>query len=208
MKTFDSFDEAWQTYNPSLNTAGFDPWTIAKFTHTDDQTYQYLRAMQEDTLGFQPTLLTLADPLSQKSEEMVIRNLTTEMLSGIQYQYRQRFISQLPHRFGLFHSDKTQADAVYEHWEAFAQQWLERDGQDVMLYNLPLLFDHVSDVVYWSWQQKGFDPCGTQRLIVTVFQYRTGRFAEVFITNITDAEMQRIKLLMQSRLALRSEELF
>jgi hypothetical protein len=208
MKIFDTFDEFWNAYFSKPGQAGFDTWSIAKFTHTNDQEYANLKAAGKDTLGFQPTMLTLADPLTLQKDEVVIKNLPTTHAASLRQQYQQRFIDQLPRRFGLFRPDIKQADAIYSSWEEFAAEWLERDGKSLLQYNLPLLFDHVSDIEYWGWQQKGFDPCGTQRLIVTVFQYRTGRFAEVFITNMTDAEMSRIAMLLQSRLTLNMQELF
>jgi len=208
MKTFDTFNDFWNIYFATPSQAGFDAWSIAKFTHTNDEEYARLKAQGKDTLGFQPTMLTLADPLTLKKDEVVIKNLSTAHTASFRQQYQQRFIDQLPHRFGLFRPDVKQADAIYASWEEFAAEWLERDGKSLLQYNLPLLFDHVSDIEYWGWQQKDFDPCGTQRLIVTVFQYRTGRFAEIFITNMTDAEMSRISMLLQSRLTLNMQELF
>ncbi len=209
METYDSLDQFWQDYfGRPLPKTGFDTWAIAKSIHTTDTSYRELQASGSDSLGYQPTMLTLADPLTQNSQEVIIRNVQTADFEKFRTFYRQRFIAQLPQRFGLFHSEKKQADAIYDSWEAFASEWFERDGASLLEYNLPVLFDHVSDASYWAWQQKQFDPCGTQRLIVTVFQYRTNRFAEVFITGVNDAEMSRIRLLSQSRLALRAEELF
>jgi hypothetical protein len=209
MKIYDTFDQFWPDYfSGELPETGFDAWAIAKFTHTTDLEYQKLHAGGKDTLGYQPTMLTLADPLKQKRVEVIIKGLPTATYDSLRQQYQHRFISQLPKHFGLFHTDKKQADAIFDTWQAFIDTWLTRDGQSLLSYNLPLLFDHVSDAEYWAWKQKGFDPCGTQRLIVTVFQYRTGRFADVFITNVTDAEMSRIKLLMQSKLTLQAEDLF
>lgn len=209
MKTYDTFDQFRLDYFDSkLPRSGFDTWAIAKIIHTNDQAYQQLKEEGKDTLGYQPTMFTLADPLKQKTTEVLIKNLSTAAYMSLRNQYQQRFVEQLSKRFGLFHADSKQADAIYETWEAFATEWFTRDGKSLLSYNLPILFDHVPDADYWGWQQKGFDPCGTQRLIVTVFQYRTGRFADIFITDVTDDEMSRIKLLMQSKLALQSEELF
>lgn len=209
MKTYDAFDRFWQDYfSTKLPETGFDTWAIAKVTHTSDQEYEHLRADGKDTLGYQPTMLTLADPLKQKKAEVIIKGLPTAAVDSLREQYGRHFINQLPQRFGLFHSDKKQADAIFDSFEAFSREWLMRGQQSLLPYNLPLLFDHVSDAEYWGWQQKGFDPCGTQRLIITVFQYRTGRFAEVFVTSVTDAEMSRIRMLMQSKLTLQVQELF
>lgn len=209
MKIYDTFEQFWLDYfDRKLPSSGFDPWTVAKFVHTNDQAYRQLKADGKDRLGYQPTMLTLADPLKQKSVEVLIKNLSTSAYMSLRQQYQQRFIDQLPQRFGLFRSDSKQADAIYDTWDVFADEWLTRDGKSLLSYNLPILFDHVPDADYWGWQQKGFDPCGTQRLIVTVFQYRTGRFADVFITDVTDTEMSRINMLMQSKLTLQAEELF
>ena len=207
MKVYDSFDDFWRSYFDNQSDDKLDTWTIAKFLHTTDADYQQLKNTGRDTLGYQPTHITLADPKRQTAEEVIIKNLPTISYDSLRQQYNHRFISQLPYRFGLFNPDSKQADAIYQSWEEFAGEWFEKDGKSMLKYNLPLLFDHVSDAAYWSWRHKGFDPCGTQRLIVTVFQYRTGRFAEVFITDVTDAEMSRIKLLIQSKLALAAEEI-
>lgn len=210
VKIYDTFDHFWHDYfSGQPNTqASFDAWTIAHFTHTSDEEYQQLRLAGKDSLGYQPTLLTLADPLNQENVEVIVKNMSDTVYHSLRGQYQQRFIEQLPNRFGLFHAESQQADAIYDSWEQFAQAWLTNEGQNVLKYNLPLSFDHVSDIDYWAWQQKGFDPCGTQRLIVTIFQYRTGRFAEIFVTGVTDAEMSRIALLMRSQLTLQAEELF
>lgn len=209
MKIYDFFDQFWGEYfKEKLPATGFDTWTIAKLTHTNDHDYHQLKSAGKDTLGYQPTMITLANPLEQKTEEIIIKDLPTATYSSLRQQYQHRFIQQLPKRFGLFNTESKQADAVYDSWEVFASAWFIRDGQSLLPYNLLLLFDHVSDAEYWAWKQKQFDPCGTQRLIVTVFQYRTCKFAEVFITNVTDIEMSRIKMLMQSKLTLQVEELF
>lgn len=207
MKIFDTFEDFWKEYFGELNSHGFDVWTIAKFTHTDDATYAQQKTDGKDSLGFQPTMITLADPMRVRKEEVVVKNLSDKAIASLREQCQHRFIEQLPYRFGLFHPDIRQADAIYERWEQFAAEWLERDGRSLLQYNLPILFDHVTDVEYWGWQQKGFDPCGTQRLVITVFQYRTGRFAEVFLSGVNDAEMSRIKLLIQSKLTLQMQEL-
>ena len=183
-----------------------DTWSIAKFIHTSDTDYRSQAAAGKNSLGYQPTLLTLADPFNQQKNEVMVRGLQSTVYQLIREQYIHRFIDQLPRRFGLINSEKKQADAVFASWQGFADAWLERDGKSLLPYNLPLLFDHVSDAEYWSWQHKGFDPCGTQRLIITVFQYRTGRFADVFITDVTDAEMARIRMLITSKLTLGLEE--
>lgn len=207
MKIYDSFDTVINDYFIlAPQAAGFDTWTIAKFIHTSDDAYRQLVSAGKDTLGYQPTMLTLADPLNQQKDEVIIRNLPTASYAAVRQQYTHRFVEQLPGRFGLFYSDKKQADAIFTSWEEFARDWLERGGQNLLPYNLPLLFDHVSDAEYWGWQQKGFDPCGTQRLIITVFQYRTGRFADVFITGVSDAEMARIRMLVMSRLTIGLED--
>lgn len=207
MKIFDTFEDFWKAYFSDRGSHGFDVWTIAHFTHTDDSTYHKQKAEKKDKLGFQPTMITLADPLRLRKEEAVIKGLTDAANDSLRAQCQHRFIEQLPARFGLFHPDIREADAIYETWEQFAAEWLERDGRSLLPYNLPVLFDHVSDIEYWGWQQKGFDPCGTQRLVITVFQYRTGRFAEVFISNVDDSAMSRIKLLVQSKLTLQMQEL-
>jgi hypothetical protein len=207
MKIFDTFDEFWREYFRTPGAHGFDTWTIARFTHTDDATYARQKAEGQDKLGFQPTMITLADPLRLRKEEVVIKNLSDAANASLREQCQHRFIEQLPARFGLFNPDARQADAIYKTWEQFAAEWLEREGRSLLQYNLPVLFDHVSDIEYWGWQQKGFDPCGTQRLVMTIFQYRTGRFAEIFISNTDDNDMARIKLLIQSKLAVQMQEL-
>jgi len=210
MKMFESFDDFWREYftGEPQQATGFDTYTIAKFTHTTDADYAQAKAAGQDRLGFQPTLLTLASPHARGKSEVVVRGLATPAHDNLRGQYRRRFAMQLPARFGLFHAGKNQADAVFKTFEAFEQSWLQSGGQSVLAYNLPLLFDHVSDVDYWAWRQKGFDPCGTQRLIITIFQYRTGRFADVFLTDVDDAEMARIALLIKSKMALQAEQLF
>ncbi|MGH7157971.1 MAG: hypothetical protein ACREGD_02750 [Candidatus Saccharimonadales bacterium] len=203
MKVYDSFDVFWRDYFDGQDPSeAIDTWAIAKFTHTSDDEYRELQAAGRDNLGYQPTLLTLADPKRRIKEEVIIKNLPTATVHSLKSQYQKRFTQQLPRRFGLFNPSRKQADAVYPRWDDFAAEWFIKDGQDILGYNLPLLFDHVSDAEYWAWQQKGFDPCGTQRLVVDIFQHRTGRFAEIFITDVTDAEMSRIRLLMQSKLTL------
>lgn len=201
METFNSFTDFWRSMQQA-SKHGFDRWVIAHFTHTSDETYAEAVAHGTDTLGFQPLLLTLADPVAQQTKEVVIKNVTDSALSEIKQHYSDRFIRQLPRRFGLFAADKNQADAIYASWRDLEAEWFMRDGQSVLDLNLPLLFDHVSNTQYWAWQQKGYEPCDTQRLIITVFQYRTGRFADLFITDVDDNEMQRIAMLLQSKLSL------
>jgi len=209
MKTYNTFDDFWKAhFDAPSKERSFDNWTITKLIHTSDTDYRQHRADGTDPLGFQPTMVTLANPITLKTKEVLIKGLSDGQFNSFKNQYRQRFLDQLPARFGLFHPDLKQADAIYDSWEGFAKEWFERDGKSLLPYNLPILFDHVSNASYWSWKQKDFDPCGTQRLIMTVFQYRTGRFAEVFITGVDDDEMSRIRMLIQSKLDLQIEELF
>jgi hypothetical protein len=209
MHVFDTFSAFWQAFFDGDASAPFEVWAIANVAHTPDHAYTQLEATGQDKLGFQPTMFTLADPLTQRHETVVVKDLSTRDVTELSQQYRQRFLSQLPRRFGLFHAEKARGDAVYPSWEAFAQEWLTgADSQELLAYNLPLLFDHVSDLEYWGWQQRGFEPCGTQRLIITLFQYRTGHFADVFITNVDDTEMSRITLLAQSKIGLGADRIF
>jgi hypothetical protein len=209
MKTYDNFETFWGVFfKDEPKNHGFDTWTIAKFIHTSDQEYATMRGANLDTLGFQPTLLTLADPIHQRRHNAMIKNISSSQFQKLKRQYQERFIDQLTNRFGWFHTAKKQADAIYDNWEDFSREWLQRDDQDILSYNLPLLFDHVSNAEYWAQKQKGFDPYKKQCLIVTIFQYRVDRFADVFITDVTDADMDRIKLLIQSKLKLRMQDLF
>jgi len=209
MRVFDTFEAFWQAYFGSQTTLPFEVWTIAHIAHTDDQAYAQAKTAGQDKLGFQPTMFTLADPLAQRHETAIVKDLSTAAVAALSQQYQQRFMGQLPARFGLLHADKASGDAVYDSWEAFAAAWLiSADGQDLLTYNLPLVFDHVSDLEYWGWQQKEFDPCGTQRLIITIFQYRTGHFADIFITNVNDTEMARIALLAQSKIGFAADRIF
>lgn len=209
MQTYDTIDQFWQEYfSERLPATGFDTWTIAKITHTTDQQYEQLLPPNAGSFGDQAALITLADPLNQQSVRVIIKNASVEACESLRQQYRSRFIEQLMGRFGLFDPAGKLVDAVFDNWEAFAKVWFTQDSDNTLAYNLPLVFDHVSDAEFKIWQDKQFDPCGSQRLIITMFQYRTGDFAKLFVKNVTDAEMARIRVLTMATLNLQIEKLF
>lgn len=201
MKTFDSLAQAAEAFLRPHTSHHIDQWTVAGITHAGPGD------PLAERLGFRPTLLTLANPFTFQTESVVVKDIAEESIPRLKQQLRQRYIAQFEQRFKLFDAEKYQADAVYDSWSDFAGQWVQHGSDYRLPFNLPLLFDHVSDIDYWAWQQKQFDPVGNQRLIVTIFQQRTNKFAEVFIGNVSDAELGRIKLLLASHVKLNAERI-
>ncbi len=155
-------------------------------------------------LGFAPTLVTLADGFNRQSKEVIIKSSNDSHINDFKRQCEQRYLDQFSKRIGLFHPTKNKGTASYDTVDLFVKDWVTTpQGKDVIAYNLPVLVDHADNLEYWTLSQKGGDVVGNQRLIVTVFQFRTSTFHDLFVFGVDDAERSRLELLYKSKLGLR-----
>lgn len=208
MLLFTNFQEVQKQLFATKNKYGFDSWILTSFKHTSDQEYSRLLHAGRDRLGYQPLLLSFADPIERKYVEVIVQNVTDMSALDIKKFLTDHYHEQFMHRIGLFFPNKNKVDAIYPHFTDYEKEWVQKDEKYRLHLNIPVLVDHVSDAQYWAWEQKDYNPAGTQRLIITVFQPRTMRFADILIENVDDAEMSRIKLLLSSRTKLDNERIF
>lgn len=209
MKTYETFQHFWNNYGAhEPNSAGFHDWVLVNYTHTSDKAYTKQQQNGTDTLGFQPLLVTYANPFTKSSEKSLIKNVDDAQLAGMLHFYRQKYHEQFESRFGSFRPDEFTAFAEYDSWDSYHKVWLERDGHSTLDKHIPLLFDHTPAIEYWSRKQTGQEVMSYQRLLVTTYFAPKNQFFDFFIKNIDDNEMNKIRSLTVSRLGFNLDKLY
>jgi len=189
------------------NRHGFFDMQLVKIIHTPDAEYNSQVERGEDKLGFQPLLLKFANPFTQETEQVVIQNVTDELAGELRQFYKKQYLQVLPKKFGSFMPDTFDAFTEYDSWEAFESTWLTRNGESVAHINMPLLFDHISDLEYWTKKQTKEKVLNYQRMLVVTYFVPENKFFKFFIKNVDDAERDRIQRIVQGRLGL-EEKMF
>lgn len=162
-----------------------------RFMHTSDQEYAEVKGTKDDPLGFQAAMVLVAHPFDKTCEELLIRDVTDVDYQKVAEWYQEYYFS---HFSECVHQDKQKHHyhAEFATWDEFVRAWcVDENNQSLVQYNFPVLFDHVSDVDYWSWKKQEVDYCGYQRLIVTICQYRYKKFIDVFIKDVDDQTFQK-----------------
>ncbi len=209
MKIYDTFQLFWNDFSTTRpNTHGFHNWQVAQILHTSDQSYARQLSSGNDELGFQPLSVTMANPFTKESKQILIKDVNDELANNFAHHCRKAYVSNLGSRFGNFKPDTFHAFAEYDNWDSFYKTWLERDGKPVFMHSLPLLFDHTPKIDYWTRKQTGQEVLPYQRLLITLYFVSKKQFFDFFIKDVTDEEAGRIKLLTQSRIGLNDELLF
>ncbi len=174
--------------------------------HVGDAEYAEQRRNGTDELGFQPFTITLANPFKKEIKEYLVKHVPDTTVEQFLAFSRDRYNQELGNRFGNFTPDETHAFAEYDTWENFYTHWLERDGKQVFSKNIPLLFDHTPKIEHWTRKQSGVEVLPYQRLLITTYFVSKKQFFSFFIKEVEDSEMERIKLLAQSRVGLNINE--
>jgi len=182
MKIYDSFQLFWNDHSQiEPSQYGFDDWTIVRFRHIDDRTFSVQKNNGSDELGFQPLWITLANPHSKSTREVLIKDVDDELASRFLQHSKESFYTQLGKRFGSFRPDEIHALAEYDNWESFSKIWLERNGKSVLNHNIPLLFDHTPKIEYWTRKQTGLEVLPYQRLLLTTYFVPKNEILDLFI---------------------------
>lgn len=209
MKVYQSFQVFWDELTGAKpNTHGFHDWQVVQIIHTGDERYAEQKAEGQDELGFQPLSITMANPLTQATKRVLIKDVNDKLAQDFSDYCRKLYINELEGRFVNSRNDVFHAFTEYDSWEEFHDVWLEREGKSVFMHNIPLLFDHTSKIDYWTRKQTGQEVMPYQRLLITTYFTGKDRFFDFFIKNVDDAELERIKLLIQSRIGLNLDLLF
>lgn len=209
MKHYDSFSLFWNDFSVTqANSHGFNDWQVVQILHTSDKNYAAQQKSGADELGFQPLIVTLANPVAKKSKKILVKNVDDSAAIKFADFCRNLYVSQFDARFGNFTPDTFHAFAEYDNWESFYATWLERDTKPVFMHNIPLLFDHTPKVEHWSRKQTGQEVLPYQRLLITTYFVSKDQFFDFFIKDVSDQEFERIKLLTKSRIGLHSDLLF
>lgn len=207
VKTYNSFQLFWDDHSKeNPNVHGFHDWQLVDFLRISDSDYSRIRNTEADELGFQPLKLTFANSLKKETKEYLIKGVPDSITEQFIEFSKDRYSRQLEKRFGNFTPNETHAFAEYDNWENFYSNWLERDGEQVFSKNVPLLFDHTPKVDYWLRKQSGETVLSYQRLLITTYFVSKRKFFSFFIKDVSDAEMERIKLLVQSRIGLNIDD--
>ena len=209
MKVHENFQLFWDDFTSRKpNEHGFFDEQIVKILHTPDQKYYEQRQQNKDGLGFQPLFVMFANPITQKTDKVLIKNVNDKLANDFRQYVRNQYVSELDKKFGTFTPDATDGYTEYDSWNSFEKSWFMRENGPVFDRNIPLLFDHISDVEYWTRKQTGEKVFYYQRLLVTTFLVAESKFYTFFIKDVNDTELGRIKLLVQSRIGLEPERMF
>lgn len=150
--------------------------------------------------------IRLVKPVDKTIISVLLNN--NYQIDDIRELFYQRLAKQYPKRFGLFNTQKIQADAIFDTWQELYAEWFQKKGSSILNYNIPLLFDYVSNDIYEYWTKNNQDIYGTQRMIISVYQPRTERFADLFITNMSEDKVEEFKNVMTSHIILDKHRLF
>lgn len=209
MKIYESFNQFWEEFSGKpLNQHGISDVVISEVLHTSDKQYANQVREGNDELGFQPLSLLLVNPLQKTFQQALIKNVNDQTANKVRQFAKDQYIEELSRRFVDLRPDEFHAFTEYENWEDFYTNWLERAEKPVFNKNLPLLFDHTSKINYWTRKQTGQEVMPYQRLLITTFFIPKRQFYDFFIKNVDDNELERIKLLLLSRIELANENLF
>lgn len=209
MQVYDSFQSFWDTHQAeSLNNFGFFDWQPVALHHVSDLDYETDRLLARDTLGYQPLMITQANPFTRQQRTAMVQQVTDQLFARYQAYCRQTYLQTFGQRRASFRPDATHAYAEYPDWQSFAAAWLDRPERPVYAENLPLLVDHTPGTEYWMRRQVGDKVLPHQRLLVTTFHVPTRTFYDFFVKNIDDGAAGRIQALLESRMYLHQDSLF
>ena len=209
MKIYETFQHFWNEFSATKpNVHGFNDQILVSHLHTNDVSYMTQRQDGTDALGFQPLLLIFANPMTKTTTKYLVKNVDDNLAASFLHYCRKQYSEQFPSLFGSFRPDEFHAFAEYDNWESFYKNWFEHKGVSVLDRHLPLLFDHTPMIEYWTRKQTGLEVLPYQRLLVTTFFAPKNQFFDFFIKDVDDAEIERIKLLTQSRLGFNLEKVY
>lgn len=209
MNVYESFQAFWDTHcAESPNRYGFFDWQPVALHHVSDLDYETDRLLARDSLGFQPLMITLANPFIKEHQTILVKHVTDDLFARYQAYCRSTFVRTFGHRHGSFRPDATHAYTEYPDWPSFSRSWLDRPDRPVYAENLPLLVDHTPAAEYWARKQVGDKILLYQRLLVTTFHVASKTFYDFFVRDVNDEVAGRIRSLLESRLYLNSESLF
>lgn len=207
MTVHENFQTFWNEFSSATpNKYGFLDWQVVSYLHVSDKDYARQNAEGQNELGFQPLMVTLANPFTKETTEHLVKNVTDATAEQFLSMARDRYIKEFGKRFGSFTPSEMHAFAEYDTWDNFYYHWLERDGKQVFSKNVPLLIDHTPKIEYWTRKQSGEDVLPYQRILITTYFVSQKKFYSFFIKEINDSEFERIKLLLQSRVGLHLDD--
>ncbi len=169
MITVSSLSELWQKYfSHPMQIGGNDAWAIVYIARDG-----------------QEILVSLANPFAEEREEAFVQNVSDTDLDTFVHHYKERFVSQLPSRFGFFRPGVDRVLTEYPDWRTFYDAWINGDPALIQA-NMPLLFDYPSPQEYRAMQLKNADYAGYRRLLIEIYQYRKQQFQRIFVKNVDD----------------------
>jgi hypothetical protein len=192
MTEFNSVDELAKIFF-TINQYGFDDWVVIKISEIESE---------------KKTLVTLANPISNDLEQVVISNYKHQEIESFRNSYRKHYLKQLEDRFGFYLPFKNSGDVEYETFDLFKQYWIEEEGKNYLPFNIPLLFDFPNNLQYAEALQDKTIAVNYQRLIALVAQPRKKRIKTLFIKNVKEEDIESIRLLILQKANDVSEELF
>lgn len=209
MNVYESFQAFWDDHRAeSPNRYGFFDWQPVALHHVSDLDYETNRLLARGSLGFQPLMVTQANPFTREHRTILVKHITDELFARYQAYCRSTYTRDFGHRHASFRPDATHAYTEYPDWQSFASVWLDRPERPVYAENLPLLIDHTPSLEYWTRKQMGDKVLPYQRLLVTTFHVPSRTFYDFFIKHIDDETAGRIKALLESRIYLHQDSLF
>ncbi|KKW03128.1 MAG: hypothetical protein UY35_C0008G0012 [Candidatus Saccharibacteria bacterium GW2011_GWC2_48_9] len=209
MIIYETFQLFWNDYTKeSVNKHGFKDWQVVNIHHTSDADYALQYHSGNDDLGFQPLVITEANPFSHEVRQTLVKHVADAVADSFTEYSRRKYSNSFDKKFGSFKPDTFKAFAEYDDWDSFYYAWLERARQPVFHMNIPLLIDHTPQIEYWTRKQSGQEILPYQRLLITTYFVTENRFFDFFIKNITDGQAQQIHQMTQSRIGLNLELLY
>ncbi len=191
MKYITTLQEFWDQYIVPTNQQGFNTWTIVwMYQLPEEKRGKLPENLRQHRV--MPTIVTIADPITRKASTVCITEDAPDVMKILQQNYLKMLPAEYKRRMGGYFPGKSRASLLYEYekWQDFKDDWLVRDGMMLAPYNFSLMFDIPSELEYLDWEHRKLCKIEYPRLIVTLYQHKTGKFHDLLIKNVTKADIE------------------
>lgn len=197
MQIYDSFQEINNTYLTEINSFGFLKWTIVWIEKLKEEDRSNLPQELQSKPQL-PIFITIADPLHKESRTLCLNTTSPTDADEIATHYMNQLLMDYPNRVKGIAPVKIDGFFEYENWSELKEDWLMHRGNLQIPYNFPLLFDLPGELEFIEWQKRNMLKLPYKRLLVTFYQYKTGKFFDLFVKNADQHDVNHYFQLLEA----------
>jgi hypothetical protein len=200
MKVYKTFDEFVVTELTKKNQFGFSEWTVVWVDESSATKNTHLHS-NDSFEAVSNCIVMLADPVNKKTKSVQLSdaNYTKEQIT---IKCHKIFLEDTVNRVKGMIPEKINGFYEYEVWQDFKDDWLIRGEKVLIPYIYPLVFDLPSSNEYSVWKNNNLIEITYQRLVVTVYLYKKNVFHDIFIKNVSKADIEHYLLYCKARFTL------